>query len=73
MKESENRLLKYRVEFDRSYYTIGSDEPNTREVTTTFFSDERGYETSDLGRIIMLEVGETLKLDNGNQKVTRIQ
>ena len=68
-----NKSLKYKVEFDRDYYAITSDEPNIYEVGTSFFSEDRGYETSDLGAVIMLEIDASLKLDNNNQTVTRIQ
>ncbi len=56
--------MKYKVQF--------KNNDQMKQVGTSFFSEEHGYTTQDTGAIVMLNVRESLELDGGEQRVTRI-
>ena len=63
-------ILRFNVDFDATY---SKSQVKARYVSTKFFSSDNGYMPKTVGRIIMLNVGETLTLDCGHQTVERVQ
>lgn len=67
----KDRKLKFLITFNPDHYILDGD--NEKLVGTTFFSDERGYSTGDLGKIVMLEIGQQILMDEGSQTIERVQ
>ena len=59
--------MKFKITFDDTYEFTG-----IKEVGTSFFSDEQGYTALDTGKVAMLDVGESISLDDNHQSIERI-
>jgi len=61
--------MRFKVDSNPSFYPLGTD-PASIIVGSTFFSESRGYKAIDVGKIVMLEINDSILKDA--QKITRI-